>query len=105
SPAQDIINLSLTGSFLPFERTYVTILTKRGTRLGPFKLAPLFGTSGTTMEALPGLTYTKEADLLQELRTRRNAGSGDARPALTLSAQIFLPNSLGPNDVIGFEVT
>ncbi len=105
SPAQDIINLSLTGSFLPFERVYATILTKRGTRLGPFKLAPLFGVSGTTMEAIPSQTFTKEADLLQELRTRRAAGSGDARPAVTLSTQIFLPNSLGPNDVIGFELT
>lgn len=104
SPAQDIINVSLTGSFLPFERVYVSILTKRGTRLGPFKLAPLSGVSGTTMEPLPTLTYTKEGDVLQELRNRRAAGSGDARPALTLSTEVFLPNYLGPNDVIGFEV-
>lgn len=105
SPAQDILNISLSGSFLPFERIYVTILTKRGTRLGPFKMAPLSGVSGTTMEALPALTYTKEGDVLQELRSRRAAGSSDARPAVTLSTDVFLPNYLGPNDVIGFELS
>ncbi len=111
SPAQDIISLSITGSFLPFESISVAILTRRGTRLGPFKLSAASSVSDTTMEPIPTQNFTKESDLIQELRFRRNAGSvgipifGLGRTAIALSGEIFLPKSLGPNDVIGFELS
>lgn len=113
SPAQDIISLSITGSFLPFESVFITVLSRRGTRLGPIKLTPESGTANTTMQAIPTQSFSQENDLLQALRGRRGAGSAGLTlfgveiglTAVTLSAQIFLPSSLGPNDVIGFELS
>jgi hypothetical protein len=96
---EDIINLTLTGSFLPFEYIYVQVLTRRGTRLGPVRMtgaiAPLPDTITDASKA-----FKTQTELMSELTRRRGADQD-----ITLTANITLPESINPDDVVGFELS
>jgi hypothetical protein len=98
SAGEDIVKVSVTGSFLPIEDVYVTVLTRRGTRLGPIRLSgsvpPLPDTTSDPTHA-----FTSKTELVAEL-LRRRAPDGD----ITLTANITLPSSINPDDVVGFEL-
>jgi hypothetical protein len=68
--SEDIIHISIRGTFLPIEDISVTVMTRRGTRLGPVRL------SGT-IPALPQNTFKSKTELLTELLNRRNADSSN----------------------------
>jgi hypothetical protein len=63
-PAEDIVNVSITGTFMPFESVYVTAFARNGTRVGPVRL------SGGTGTAVADGIETR-ADLIEKLRDRR----------------------------------
>jgi hypothetical protein len=99
SAEEDIVDISLTGSFLPFEDVYVTVLTRRGTRLGPVRLSgtiPLLPDSITD----PTHAFTSKTQLVAELLKRR-APDQD----IELTAHVTLPSSINPDDVVGFELS
>ena len=95
-PAEDVLRVTLNSSALPFEDIYVTIVGKRGVRLGPTMLTPL------------GYAYTfptgKDAPadekalfgLLRSVRTELR---------LNREAHIALPPSFPRQDIVGFEIT
>lgn len=100
SATEDIISISISGTFLPIEDVYVTVLTRRGTRLGPVRL------NGTIPQLPDTVTdaahaFKSKTELVAELLRRRNADSGTDYP---LSANITLPSSINPDDVVGFEL-
>jgi hypothetical protein len=98
SATEDIINISLRGTFLPFENIYVTVMTRRGTRLGPVRMSgavpPLPDSISDASHA-----FKSRTELVAELLSRRNAPGG-----IKISANITLPSSINPDDVVGFEV-
>jgi hypothetical protein len=96
--AEDVLDIRITGSFLPFEDIYVSIITRRGTRIGPTKLAG--GVPPLPDKTDPTHAFATETELFAELRKRRQDTTG-----IMLTANMALPPTVAPNDVIGFELT
>jgi hypothetical protein len=114
--AADIVNVSIRGTFLPFEDVYVTAVSTSGARIGPIKL------SGGTGQAAPDGLETRGA-LLEKLRNRRRdqfetrtgalalpdyiARSDISRLELsrrwsTYSYHLTMPSSLSFSDLLGY---
>ena len=100
-PAEDVLTLSLRGSFLPIEDLYVTVVSKRGLRAGPVPLAPPAG-----MTSIPGTVasdadnaFGSEPELFGYLRDRRAADD------VELTGELVLPASIPRQDVVGFEIS
>lgn len=91
--AQEVVSFTVTGTFLPFEDLFVTLVSKNGMRVGPIKLI------GASTPIAPD-TYTSADELLQHLRQRRSADTGEAR-----SATIILPDYIARTDVVRFEIS
>ena len=87
--AQDIVNVSISGGFLPFEDIYCTAISTTGARVGPIRLA---GASA----AVPGGFETRAA-LLHALRTRRE------NPTETRVGSLALPSYLSRSNVARME--
>lgn len=99
SATEDIINISLNGSFLPVEDIYVTVLTRRGTRLGPVRMnGPVPPLPDTVSD--PTHAFKSKTELVGELLKRRGPDND-----ITITANITLPNSVNPDDVVGFELS
>jgi outer membrane protein OmpA-like peptidoglycan-associated protein len=94
--AEDVLTLSLTGRFLPFEDLYVTVVSKRGLR------TPATLLTGP-MDPLPGGTdaYASETELLQDVRDRRSPSG----TTTTLLGSVVLPRSIPRQEVAGFEIS
>lgn len=100
-PAEDVLSLSLRGSFLPVEDVYVTVVSKRGLRAGPVPLAPPAG-----LTPIPGTVasdaddaFGSEPELFGYLRDRR------ANDDVELTGELVLPGSIPRQDVVGFEIS
>ena len=91
--AEDVITFTLTGSILPCENVFVTVVTDRNTRVGPIRLQQ----SPVTM--IPTDTFTSSDELLNWLTIQRQSGSVAASNALSL------PPTLNRNSVVGFEIS
>jgi hypothetical protein len=113
--AQDIVNISFQGTFLPVEEVYATAISTTGARVGPVRLV---GSS----PAVPA-GYETRAALLQALRTRRAATFETRTGALalpdyfarsdiariefsrvfsTFSYRLSLPSGLSFTDILGY---
>ena len=90
---EDQITFKVSGTFLPNEDLYVTLVTRSGARVGPAKL---IGTSAPIAQE----TYVSQDDLLQALRTRRAADTGETR-----TAELSLPSWIARSDVARFEIS
>lgn len=113
--AQDIVAVSLSGSFMPFEDIYVTAVSTTGARVGPIRM------TGSSADVAAGAET--RAGLLQLLRSRR-AGTSETRTASlalpdyvsrsnlarfefsrsfrTFSYRLTLPSGLGLGDLMGY---
>ena len=89
--AEDVISLTLRGTFLECERIYVSAVTRRNTRVGPVQLTG-------TAPAIPTNLSSQDA-LVAALSRQRNGGP------TTLSASLALPQTMNRNDVVGFEIS
>jgi len=98
--AEDIVDFLLTGAFLPFETLSVTLLTRRGSRLGPVLLTGSVARLPDRVEDADK-AYSTRAELLAGLHKRRE----ESPTATTLTAALTLPPTLAPHDVVGFEVS
>ena len=100
SPQIDIIEVKLRGSFIPTEDIFVTVLTRRGTRLGPVRFSgQVPQLPDTTTD--PTKAFTSKTQLVTDLLRRRTPGKQDTN----LTASVTLPSSLSPHDVIGFRLS
>ena len=99
SATEDIINISLKGSFLPFEDVYVQVLTRRGSRLGPVRMSGTIPPLPDTVSD-PTHAFKSKTELLAELLRRRGPDQD-----ITLTANVTLPSSINPDDVVGFELS
>jgi uncharacterized membrane protein YgcG len=89
--AQDIVNLSLAGTFLPFEDVWVTAVSTSGARVGPVLM------TGTSASVAAGATT--KAGLLDTLRNRRsNPASLETR-----TAALSLPSHVSRSNLARFE--
>ncbi len=89
--AQDVVNVTIKGSFLPFEDVYVTAIATSGARIGPVRM------TGSSASIATGLT--SKAELLENLRTRR----ADTTNVETRTAAMSLPNHLSRSNLARFE--
>ncbi|HEY7050471.1 MAG TPA: hypothetical protein VH373_24870 [Jatrophihabitantaceae bacterium] len=94
--AEDVLDLSLTGRFLPFEDVFVTVVSKRGLRTPATLLTGPLDPLPTGMDA-----YATESELLQDLRSRRSPTG----TTTTLTGSVVLPRSIPRQDVVGFEIS
>ncbi|HEX2681905.1 MAG TPA: hypothetical protein VHQ03_11495, partial [Candidatus Dormibacteraeota bacterium] len=88
--AEDVIQFTLSGTFLPCEDVYITAITKRNTRVGPVKLV--------NAATIPQDKFASREELLAWLRAQRHSPS-----PVTLTAGLVLPASLNRSDIVGFE--
>ena len=89
--AQDIVNISLAGTFLPFEDVWVTAVSTSGARVGPVLM------TGTSASVAAGATT--KAGLLDTLRNRRtNPASLETR-----TAALSLPSHVSRSNLARFE--
>ena len=97
-PAEDVLSVKITASVLPFEDVFLTVVGKRGQRVGPVRVA------NTSAVPLPEgkAAYANEETLFGKLRSARAA---DAGSQAVLTAAIALPASFARQDVVGFEVS
>jgi hypothetical protein len=96
--SEDVVHIRLLASTVPFEDVYVSIVTRRGTRVGP---TPLRNPAPPLPDAVkdPVNAFPTRTALIAELHKRRND------VPLTLAAELVLPPTVAPGDVIGFEIT
>ncbi|SHM92187.1 hypothetical protein [Actinacidiphila paucisporea] len=101
-PAQDILQLSVTGTFLPLDEVFVTVVSKQGLRAGPVPL----NAAGATVPPIRGdvdgdrtQAFSTEQELFGHLRARRTGSSG------LMLGDVVLPSSIPRQDVVGFEIT
>ena len=102
APGEDVLHLSLTGTFLPFDDVSVTVVAKRGVRVGPVRLTgtpdPIPGAdplSGSTQ------AFATEEDLFGYLRRRRS----NLSETCELTGDFALPASVARQDIVGFEIS
>lgn len=88
--AQDMVDVSVDGTFMPFEQVTATIVSTTGARVGPVRL------DGTSASVPSGLET--RAALLQALRDRRATGF-ERR-----SATIALPEHVARSDLARLEL-
>ena len=93
SPAEDVISIKLTGTFLPCETIWVRAVTRRNTRVGPTMLGP----SGTPL-SIPQDRFATQDALVAQLLAFRQANSS------MLSGNLALPPSMNRADIVGFEI-
>ncbi|MDO8105864.1 hypothetical protein Q6348_01475 [Isoptericola sp. b441] len=90
--AQDIIQVTVTGSFLDTEDVWLRVVTDRGTRIGPVKLT-------NPAPPPPAETFESKDQLVDWLMNeRRNS-------AVALSGAVALPPSMNRSNVVGFELS
>ncbi|HVI90669.1 MAG TPA: hypothetical protein VM659_20390 [Dongiaceae bacterium] len=93
SVAEDVVQFNLRGTFLPSEDIYVTIVTDRGTRVGPVKLA-------NTAPFIPADAFTTKEQLLGWLTALRQSAAG-----VVFTGALAIPPSLNRTSVVGFEIS
>ncbi|MFO0701715.1 MAG: hypothetical protein U0236_21050 [Nitrospira sp.] len=91
--AEDVIRLSLWGSFLPCEDIFVNAVTNRGTRIGPVRLAQ------QPTGQIPPDRFASQTELEQWLIGQRQTASIQATGAFAI------PKSMNRNSIIGFEIS
>jgi hypothetical protein len=89
--AQDIVNIALAGTFLPFEDVWVTAVSTSGARVGPVLMT---GTSATVAAGA-----TTKAGLLDTLRGRRTSPAS----LETRTAAMSLPSHVSRSNLARFE--
>lgn len=94
--AEDVIQFSLTGSFLSCETVSVVAVTRNNTRVGPVQLAS--SVSGQPV-SIPPDTFVSQDDLLAWLLGQRQGSSA------VLQGSLALPPTMNRTDIIGFEIT
>lgn len=87
--AQDIVDVKITGTFLPCEDVYVTAFSTSGARIGPVRMTSTSAAVATGLET--------RAALIQTLRNRRTS-SFELR-----SAGLALPEHIARSDIARLE--
>ena len=96
SVAEDVIQFTLTGSFLSCETVSVVAVTKRNTRVGPVQLG---GTTGSLPAEIPPDTFVSREELTGWLLSQRQTAS------VPLQGSLALPATMNRADIVGFEIT
>ncbi len=89
--AQDIVDISLAGTFLPFEDVWVSAVSTSGARVGPVLM------TGTSAAVAAGATT--RAGLLDTLRNRRTSPTS----LETRTASMSLPSHVSRSNLARFE--
>lgn len=92
APATTTISFSITGSFLPFERVWVTTRLRGGGSLGPVLL-------DGALTDIPQSEFTNRAGLIDELKRQRSSTD------VAITGTVALPQNLDPSEIVGFELT
>ncbi|MGH7649681.1 MAG: hypothetical protein ACREND_16320 [Gemmatimonadaceae bacterium] len=95
--AEDVIAFSLSGTFVPCEDIYISVVTKRNTRVGPIRL--------TNTLTIAQDTYASRDELLGALQQMRQTTATVPAAVVTFLGSLALPQSLNRSDVVGFEIS
>jgi len=99
---QEVLRVQVTGAFLPFEEIYVTVRTRYHTRLRPVRFSGGLSMIPPLYDALtdPEKAFSSRSELVTEIKNRRNS-----EDHVTLTADIALPATLSPDDIVGFDIS
>lgn len=89
--AQDMVQVDLAGTFLPFEDVWVTAVSTTGARVGPVLM------TGSSAPVATGATT--KAGLLEQLRSRR----ADVTSLETRTTTLSLPSHVSRSNLARFE--
>ena len=98
--SEEVVNIHLFATVLPFEDIYVSIVTRRGTRMGPTLMTNHAAALPDALSDAANAAATR-TELLTLLHSRRNSFLSVTK----LSADVVLPRTIAPDDVVGFELT
>ena len=87
--AQDVVRVTVTGTFLPFEDVSVSIVSTTGARVGPVRL------QGSSADIATG---AESRDALLELLRQRRAATFETR-----TGALVLPDYISRSDIARFE--
>lgn len=93
-PASDVLSLSLTGTFLPFERLWVRVLLRGQRSLPPVPL-------DNSLTELTPKQFGTRAELQDDLR-RRRADTLDEAP---MTGAVGIPETVDKSEIVGFEIS
>ncbi len=97
APSTEVLTIKAEGTFLTTDEVFVTVLGKRGMRIGPVRLDG----SGPAYAPPTGTTaLASEEALFGALRKARQSAA-----PVRWQARVSLPPSLPRQDVTGFEIT
>jgi hypothetical protein len=91
APAIDVVNLSLQGTFLPFERLWVRVLLRGGRSLGPVPM-------DSSLSDLAPKEFGTRAALIEKLRELR------ANSESTMTGNLALAAEIDKSEIVGFEI-
>ena len=92
APASTVLHFSLTGSFLPFERVWVSARLRSGGALGPVAL-------DGQLTDLTQQAFESRTALLDELKRRR------ASDEVNMTGALAVPTDLDPSEIVGFQIS
>ncbi len=90
--AEDVINFTLSGSFLRNEDIWITAVTSRGTRVGPAKLS-------NNATSIPVDKFSTTDEVMAWLKNQRHYSTH------TFTGALALPPSMNRNSIVGFEIS
>lgn len=90
----DTLDFSLSGTFIPHESVWVTVLLRGGRRLARVPLSSSLGD-------LPKDEFGSEGALVSELQRRRN----DDSTLAVMKGTVALPPTADRGDIVGFEIS
>ncbi|HEX6091808.1 MAG TPA: hypothetical protein VFZ07_00565, partial [Dongiaceae bacterium] len=92
APAADVLHLSISGKFIPYERLWIDVLVRGGRRIGPVRM-------DSTLTAIEARKFGSKAEFLGELKRLRNEGADVA-----MTGAVTLPELIDKSEIIGFEI-
>jgi hypothetical protein len=93
---EDVVQFSLSGTFVYCEDIYVTVRTDRGTRVGPVRFS-------NPAPQIPADTFASQDQVVSWLTQQRQPMSPGA--SVSLTATMALPPSMNRSNVVGFEIS
>ena len=90
--AEDVIQFTLEGSFLPYDLVSVTAVTNRNTRVGPAQLSAL-------VPPPPKEQFSTRDEFIAWMTDQRRNAS------IQLNGALALPPSLNRSSIVGFEIS
>lgn len=91
-PASSTLSISLTGRWIPYEKSWVHVVLRGGRRLGPVML-------DSPLTVLPPNQFGTRTEFIGELKRLRNEGA-----ETNMTGTMLMPQTVDPSEIVAFEI-